>query len=404
MEKDNVIKALREIADLLEITEASRFEYMAFRNAAAGIDDWSGDLAAIVAEGQTTELPNVGKGIAKVINELVTDDQSTELDRVRALVPDQLPLLLRFRGLGPKRVRTLWQELNIESPSDLEKEIQKGSVQELKGFGAKTVEKMQESIEYFRNNAPYRKPKPQLDHVPVARKSDGTIFAGTSGYSYPAWKGTFYPAKAKTNDLLEHYANRLNTVEINNTFYRFPSETVVQQWKTHTNDSFQFALKAHRRVTHQMRLSEGTKIRIQEFVDRCSVLGSRLGCILFQLPPDFEKDDERLGNLLNAIPDGPRYAVEFRHKSWNDDSVDRMLADRNVARVAGDSETDAPQQFVTADFLYVRLRKPAYEQDELDMWSDWIAKHSAEKRDVLLFLKHDDTGDIPNEIVRRWGS
>ena len=401
MQKEDVIKALKEIADLLEITEASPFEIRAFRSAANGLEDWQGNLEDATEANNLTEIPSVGKGISKVIAQLVQTGTADELTNVRSQVPEELPTLLRFRGLGPKRVKTLWQELNIESPEDLEKAIDDGSVHALKGFGAKTVETMKASIEYFRGEAD-AKPAPQLATVPQAVKSSGAIFAGTSGYSYPNWKGSFYPEKAKTNDLLSHYSEKLSSVEINNTFYRFPSEKVVQQWKTQTSETFQFALKAHRRVTHQMRLNRGTIIRIQEFVERCSVLGPRLGCILFQLPPDFERDDERLQNLLGAIPPGPRYAVEFRHSSWHDDSVFAQLQSKNVACVSGDSEDSPVQKLVTADFVYCRLRKTAYGEKELDQWNEWFHEQRTANRDVLVYLKHDDTGDIPLSIESRW--
>ena len=402
MNKEQVVQALREMADLLEITDANRFEYSAIRSGADGIENWSGDIEQAAADGTLTGIPAVGKGIASTVSDLVTSGSSEQLDRVRSLVPEELPLLLRFRGLGPKRVRALWNELNIESPRDLEQAIQEERVQKLKGFGAKTVQKMLESIEYFRNNAPSEKPLPTLAAVPVAIKSTGRIFAGTSGYSYPQWKGSFYPEKTKTDQLLSYYANKLNTVEINNTFYRFPSEKVVQQWMSQTPEEFQFAFKAHRRVTHQMKLSAATRKRIHEFVERCSVLGSRLGCILFQLPPDFERDDDRLENLLGSLPDGPRFAVEFRHESWLHDDVMARLKQKNIACVAGDSGADPQLKIATADFVYVRLRKPAYSAGELDQWNLWFNEMRKQKRDVLVYLKHDETGDAPNAIAERW--
>jgi len=402
MQKDEVAGVLREMADLLEITDANKFEYLAFRNAAAGLEDWAGDLKSAVATSSVTEIPSVGKGIASVISELVETGRSDERDRIRGLVPEALPRLLRFRGLGPKRVRTLWKDLGVESPDDLECAAREGRVLELKGFGPKMVEKILDSARYFRDNNRPGKPAPDLNAVPAARHSDGKIFAGMSGFSYPKWKGSFYPADARTGDLLQHYARKLATVEINNTFYRFPTEPVVDQWKTQTPEDFQFALKAHRRVTHQMKLSPGTGVRIQEFVQRCSVLGSRLGCILFQLPPDFERDDSRLATLLDSLPDGPRFAVEFRHSSWAADDVHRRLRDHNVACVSGDADSAPSQKFVTADFIYVRLRKPKYSPKELNDWGDWFTAQSAENRDVLAYLKHDETGDAPNEVANRW--
>ncbi len=404
MTKDEIVSSLQEIANLLEITGANPFEFRAFRNAAQGLDDWNGNLEKSVADGSLTEIPSVGKATANAIAELLETDSSSELDRVRGLVPPELPKLLRFRGLGPKRVRTLWQELDIEGPDDLEKSIKEGDVHALRGFGTKTVEKMLESIEYFRNQSKSDRRKLNLDRVPNSIESSGKLFGGTSGYSYPNWKGSFYPSNAKTVELLKHYANILPSVEINNTFYRFPSEQVVEQWKAQTPRHFQFALKAHRRVTHQMRLSPASQVRIQEFVDRCSVLGSRLGCILFQLPPDFQRDDDRLKTLLNALPSGPRYAVEFRHPSWQVPEVYEKLKAKNVAAVCGDSDGQNPHQIVTADFVYARLRKPVYRSDELDSWNEWFLKHQKNNLDILVFLKHDETGDAPTSIQKRWYS
>lgn len=404
MQKDQIVESLKEMADLLEILEASRFEYGAFRNAATALADWSGDLDEIVKADKVTDIPTVGKGTAKIIVELSVSGESTDLAGVRAQVPEQLPMLLRFRGLGPKRVRTLWRELGIESPDDLEKAIKDGSIASLKGFGSKTVDSLQSSIEYFRNNKPAAAQHQANIEIPKSIDSSGKLFPGTSGYSYPKWKGSFYPAKAKTAELLQHYSEFLPAVEINNTFYRFPSEQVVEQWKSQTPDDFQFALKAHRRITHQMRLNENSKKNIREFVERCSVLGSRLGCILFQLPPDFERDDERLSNLLEALPHGPRYALEFRHQSWYVDEVFNQLKAENIACVCGDSAKAKPKVLATADFVYARLRKTSYSVAELDQWHSDLEKHQEEGRDVLLFLKHDDTGDAPNAVQERWCS
>jgi len=402
MHKDDIVKLLKELADLLEIVEASRFEYMAFRNAASAVDDWDGDIELAVSENTVTEIPTVGKSTAKVITELYENNESTDLQAVRAQVPEQLPLLLRFRGLGPKRVRTLWKELSIESPDDLQKAIDNGSVTQLKGFGAKTVESMQSSIEYYKKNQATEKTATSNVEIPKSIVSSGEIFSGTSGYSYPAWKGSFYPHKAKTAELLKHYAASLNSVEINNTFYRFPSEKVIEQWKSQTSEQFQFSLKAHRRITHQSRLSENTKKNIRELVERLSILGPRLGCILFQLPPDFERDDKKLENLLTAIPPGPRYALEFRNKSWHNQEIYDELQSHNVACVSGDSEKDQPIKLVTADFIYTRLRKPSYTPKELDDWNNWFEEQRKANRDVLVYLKHDDTGDAPKAVTERW--
>jgi uncharacterized protein YecE (DUF72 family) len=224
-----------------------------------------------------------------------------------------------------------------------------------------------------------------------------------SGYSYPQWKGSFYPDDARSADFLEHYAKRLATVEINNTFYHFPSQQVIGGWRSQTPAHFRFALKAHRRITHQLRLSPSAGDRIVEFVQRCGQLGTRLGCILFQLPPDFARDDARLETLLGALPSGPRYAVEFRHESWFAGEIEEKLRRHNVACVSGDSEDGGRRQFVTADFVYVRLRRGSYTENELRAWDEWMEAQVKAKRDVLAYLKHDEEGAAPQLLVARWG-
>lgn len=404
MNKENIISVLREMADLLEITEANAFEIRGVRNAAQGLDDWTGDFESAVNSATLTEIDAVGKKTAAIISDLAREDWSAEVDRVRALVPEKLPGLLRFRGLGPKRVRTLWQQLGIESPDDLKRAADEGQVQALKGFGPKTVEKILSSIEYFEDRPPPSSVRTDLsdDVIRPSRDSSGAIWAGTSGYSYPQWKGSFYPDEIRTDDLLKFYASQLGTVEINNTFYRFPSSDVVESWKSRTGDDFQFSLKAHRQVTHQKRLAASATRNIVEFVQRASELGHRRGCILYQLPPDFQRDDQRLEHLLANLPPGPRYAVEFRHESWFDETVFEKLRNQNVACVSGDGEDDPQRQHVTADFIYVRLRRPNYSPDELDSWNDWFQSLQAENRDLLVYLKHDESGAVPCSIRDRW--
>ena len=404
MHKDDVIAILREMADLLEITEANSFEVMAYRNGAQGLEEWNGDLHQAVDKSTLTDIPSIGKGLSQVITDLIQTSSSDELVRIRGSVPETLPMLLRVRGLGPKRVRALWQELGVESPDDLRRAADEGRIQSLRGFGAKTVERIISSLDYLQKSQDQSKSVSHInrEEMPKAPISSGRIWAGTSGYSYPQWKGSFYPDDARSDDLLEHYARQLGTVEINNTFYRFPSVKVIQQWKSQTPDQFHFAIKAHRRITHQLRLSEPARDRIIEFVDRCGQLEARLGCILFQLPPDLSRDDRRLDLLLDCLPSGPRFAVEFRHESWFADDLLEKLRERNVACVSGDAENEAPRQVVTSDFVYARLRRSHYSDEELDSWNEWFEVQRSENRDVLAYLKHDDTGAAPTAIATRW--
>lgn len=403
MEKADVVAVLREMGDLLEITDAGTFEVMAYRNGAQALEDWFGDLHQAVAEQSLRDIPSVGKGLSQIISDLVRSGSSAELDRVRGLVPQELPALLRVRGLGPKRVRALWRELGIEGPADLRRAADEGRVQSLRGFGAKTVERILSGLDYVEKaQQPARKPDAASGPMPKAPKASGRIWAGTSGYSYPQWKGSFYPDDAAAADFLELYARRLPTVEINNTFYRFPSEKVIDAWKAQTPAHFRFAVKAHRRITHLARLSPAAGDQIVEFVARCGQLGSRLACILFQLPPDFARNDSRLETFLAALPPGPRYAVEFRHESWFADEVQEKLRRRNVACVSGDADDQAPRRLVTADFIYTRLRRGSYSDSELAAWDAWFRAQAAEKRDVLAYLKHDDAGIAPDVVVARF--
>lgn len=402
MQKDEVVARLRETADLLEITEASAFEVMAYRNGGQALEDWYGDLDEAVAQSSLTEIPAIGKGLSQVISDLVRADTSEPLDRVRALVPPDLPRLLRVRGLGPKRVRTLWKELGIESPADLRQAAGQGRVQALRGFGAKTVERILSGLDYLEKPRAVAAKRRTAAAIPAAAQASGRLWAGTSGYSYPEWKGSFYAEDTRPADFLAHYASRLPTVEINNTFYRFPSESVIEQWQVQTPAHFRFAVKAHRRITHQHRLSEAARDQIGAFVERCGQLGNRLGCILFQLPPDLVRDDARLDGLLDALPAGPRYAVEFRHESWFVQPVEQKLRDRNVACVASDSDDQPPRQIVTADFVYTRLRRSHYAEPELSAWDEWFAAQVAAKRDVLVYLKHDEAGLAPDAVIGRW--
>ena len=405
MQIDELIAGLKEAADILEVTDANAFQINAFRKAAQSLEQWDGDLGEAVEQSTVTDIPSVGKGIAKVIEELWTTNKSSDIEEIRSQVPSELPELLRVRGLGPKRVRTLWQELEIDSPASLRKSAEAGEIQKLKGFGAKTVEKIVASLDYLEKGSVTKRTVTPLADVtmPKAAAASGRVLVGTSGFSYDGWRGNFFSEDAKTSDFLSHYCDRLPTVEINNTFYRFPSQKVVQKWIEQTGDTFQFAIKAHSRITHKLRLSDAARDTIIEFVERCGELGSRFGCVLFQLPPDFSRDDKRLDLLLSSLPEDGRYALEFRHSSWYDKAVLRKLRDRNIACVAGGDESTELRETLTADFAYVRLRRNDYSVEELSDWNDRFAELAKTNVDVLAYLKHDDEGVIPSRIADKWG-
>lgn len=406
MKTSEIVRTLREAADLLEVADANTFEVAAWRKAADSLDQWTGDLAKSVAEGRTTSIPSVGKSIATVIDELVKNGSSAEVERIHKLVPEGLPELLKIRGLGPKRVRKLWQELRVEDLLQLKTAAEDGRVAGLKGFGAKTVERMIQGIEYLSMPRPAKLHR-TADQIaaPSAAAGSGKILAGMSGYSYPDWKGVFYPPDAKTRELLEHYSLRFLTVEINNSFYRFPTERVLDQWAEQTPERFQFAFKAHSRITHKKRLMPEVSQTIIDFVERCGHLEAKLGCVLFQLPPDFQRDDDRLEFLMKHLPVGPRYAVEFRHESWFDETVFNRLRKENISIVSGDTgrlSGDQSVREVTADFVYVRMRRTTYSDQELASWQEWFDEQSVANRDVLAYFKHDELGYTAKEIASRW--
>src|SRR5262245_13177645 len=162
------------------------------------------------------------------------------------------------------------------------------------------------------------------------------VLVGTSGYSYPAWRGSFYPEGLKEAEMLRFYAGRLPTVEINNTFYRMPSAGMLERWNAETPDSFSFVLKAARRITHEKRLTDADSLAY--FLKTAAVLGGKLGPILFQLPPFFKKDVPRLQDFLALLPAGCRAAFEFRHASWAGDDVHEALRAKGAVLCLADTD------------------------------------------------------------------
>ncbi len=224
------------------------------------------------------------------------------------------------------------------------------------------------------------------------------LHAGTSGYAYKEWKPAFYPADVPQTRFLEYYASRLKTVELNNTFYRFPSEKLMTGFRDGTPDGFTVAVKAPQKITHFGRL-KGVGQLTADLVERCGLLGDKLGPLLFQLPPNMKRDDERLANFLAELPKGPRYAFEFRHASWFDQVTFGALRERGVALCVSEGEKlDSPRE-VTADFVYARLRKEAYTADDLAEWKGWFAGQLAAGRDVYVYIKHDDSGVSPEHAL-----
>ena len=200
--------------------------------------------------------------------------------------------------------------------------------------------------------------------------------------------------------MLAYYVERFTTVEINATFYRMPSAKTVAGWGTAAPAGFTYVLKAPQRITHFGRL-RGVDEPLRYFCDAARTLGDKLGPLLFQLPPNFKKAVDRLGEVLAIMPDGFRVAFEFRHESWFDDEVYGLLRARNVALCIADTEEGSTPAVATADFGYLRLRAVQYTDDDLTSWIATIDRVGAAWRDAHVFFKHEDSGSWP-ALARRF--
>jgi uncharacterized protein YecE (DUF72 family) len=224
------------------------------------------------------------------------------------------------------------------------------------------------------------------------------LYVGTSGYSYKQWKGTFYPENLPVKRMLRFYGERFRTVEINNTFYRLPAASVLQAWVAEVPADFRFVLKAPQAITHRRRL-KNADASLSQFLEVADALKDRLGPLLFQLPPNFKNDTPRLRDFLALLPAERRVALEFRHPSWFDDEVFGLLRDHPAALCIAEAENDLEVPFVgTADWGYLRLRRPDYTAAELRKWLKRLRKQNWQ--DVFVFFKHEDEGKGPRMATR----
>jgi uncharacterized protein YecE (DUF72 family) len=219
-----------------------------------------------------------------------------------------------------------------------------------------------------------------------------TLYAGTSGFAYAAWKPGFYPAKLPAKQFLNHYAGRLNCVEINYTFRRLPSAATLEAWVEATRPGFVFAVKANMRITHILRLKNAEQAT-ELFFKMIDPLRTsrRLGPVLFQLPPAMKCDLALLESYLALLPEGIRYAFEFRHTSWLVDQVYEALRKRNISLCVAESEKLEVPEVITADFVYYRLRKPDYTEQDVDAFAARSLELLAAGRDLYLMFKHEET-------------
>lgn len=227
------------------------------------------------------------------------------------------------------------------------------------------------------------------------------LLVGTSGYSYKEWKGNFYPEDLPAKEMLAYYSRKLPAVEINNTFYRLPQASMIENWKAQVPETFRFSIKATQRITHIKRLkncAEETKY----LLDTAALLNERLGVVLFQLPPNSKKDSERLKDFLTLLSDNSRSAFEFRHESWFDDEVLDLLRGKDCALVVSDTDEKPLTEIIsTASWGYLRLRRTAYDENDL---VEWMKRVENQKwNDAFVFFKHEDEGVGPKLAAKFLG-
>lgn len=229
-----------------------------------------------------------------------------------------------------------------------------------------------------------------------ASKSSTTarrIMVGTSGFAYKEWKGSFYPEKLPARKYLSYYAEHFHTTEINNTFYRMPTSKLCEGWYAEVPEDFSFTLKLSQRITHFKRL-KNVDDDMGFFLDSAANLKEKLGPILVQLPPNFKKDLEVLDAFLAAFAKQGRLAFEFRHASWFDDDLFELLRKYNTAFGVvekEEGESGVVPRAVTGEFVYMRLRKGEYSDDEMLEWARWIRSQTVP---VYCYLKHDERAPL----------
>ena len=218
------------------------------------------------------------------------------------------------------------------------------------------------------------------------------LYLGTSGFAYDEWKGPFYPETLKSREMLHYYADRFRSVEINYTFRRQPSEKTLGTWREQTPEGFSFAMKAHQRITHTLRLRDADE-SVSVFLDRARLLGDRLGPILFQCPPSLRFDRSLIESFVSYLPPTSRYAMEFRHPSWEE--AKPILAANGVAWCTAETDASSGGDPVFEPFGYLRLRKEHYADEDIAGWAGRLKPALDAGQDVFVFFKHEDKGAGP---------
>lgn len=225
----------------------------------------------------------------------------------------------------------------------------------------------------------------------------GEIHIGTSGWKYKQWDNTFYPTEVKGDSQLVYYATLFNTVELNNSFYRQPSISNFLNWKEAVPKDFSYAVKANRFFTHMKKLKVEAN-DVYDFIDKVNHLGEKLGPILFQLPPSWKINLDRLAYFLNLLPKGYRYVFEFRNATWYNKAIYELLATKNVAFCIYELDGHLSPLTVTADFVYIRLHGPgakyqgSYQDKDLETWVTFMRQQTDAGKDVFVYFDNDQAG------------
>jgi uncharacterized protein YecE (DUF72 family) len=220
------------------------------------------------------------------------------------------------------------------------------------------------------------------------------IWVGTSGFSYKEWKGSFYPPDLPERRMLEYYASRFRSVEIDSTFYRMPTPKTLETWRSITPENFRFTLKSSQQITHRERLKTPSDA-LAHWLNTVPALGDRLGLVLYQLPPFFRCDLQRLEAFLAALPAKPCSAFEFRHESWWVPEVYELLERFGVALCINDSDDSTTPMRLTAPSAYVRLRRSSYSDSQREEWQIRFRGWAEAGVEVFAYIKHEDNPDAP---------
>ncbi len=223
--------------------------------------------------------------------------------------------------------------------------------------------------------------------------SKSNLFVGVSGFSYPGWKGRFYPKDLKSEDFLSFYSQKLNSVEINSSFYAPPTPTMVKSWSGKTRDDFRFSIKSPRQITHILKLGEGSANSAKRLDDTLELLGTKRGPVLFQLPPFFRQDLKRLETFLKDTAKLPKRVFEFRHESWLTETTYSLLEKYDAGFCVAETEEMEPVLKVIGEIAYFRLRKDSYDEKSIRAWSSRIKGMITETKETYVYLRHDETGE-----------